>query len=322
MAVCAHLTRRFAPPSPLNGRRGKLLSVAAAIALAFSICASAAAQNFTVHPIGSELDLPAYLLKPDGDGPFPAIVIVHDCSGLGPKSSGSPKRWAQQLVPQGYVVLMPDSFGPRGFPDGVCISNVRGREAVDYPQRAADALGALAALRRLPYVDGSHVGIMGGSHGGSTTLMTLSAPVGGFLTEAKEHGFAAGIALYPRCDAAYGAWSILRRGGRVGPMSAHFGTYKPLAPLLILAGELDDWTPAEPCRQMAATSKAAGHPIDIVVYPNAHHAFDSAFQVRFIAERNNPSSSTGKGATTGGNPQAWESAKEQVAKFFGERLKQ
>jgi dienelactone hydrolase len=280
--------------------------------------ASAAAQIITVHPVGSEQDLPATLMKPDGDGPFPAVVIVHDCSGLGPRSSGSPKRWAQQLVPQGYVVLIPDSFGPRGFPDGVCMANISGREAVDFPQRA---LGALAALRRLPYVNGDHIGIMGGSHGGSTTLMSMSAPVGGYLAEAKEHGFAAAVALYPRCDSTYGEWSILRQGGRVGPMSAHFGTYKPLAPLLILSGELDDWTPAEPCRQMVEKSKSAGYPIDIVVYPNAHHSFDSAFPVRFIAERANIASRTGKGATTGGNPEAWADAKERVAKFFGEKLK-
>ena len=33
--------------------------------------------------------------KPDGPGPFPAVVIVHDCSGLGPRSSGAPGRWAR-----------------------------------------------------------------------------------------------------------------------------------------------------------------------------------------------------------------------------------
>jgi dienelactone hydrolase len=296
-------------------------TAASAILILAAAIMPAAAQDVTVHPVGSEVALPAHVIKPDGDGPFPAVVIAHDCSGLGPKSSGSPRRWARELVSHGYVVLLPDSFTPRGFPDGVCMSNIRGREAVDYMQRAADALGALAALRRLPYVDGSRVGIMGGSHGGSTALMTLSAPTGGTLTEAKANGFAAGVALYPRCDAAYGEWSIMRQGGRAGPMSAHFGTYKPLAPLLILAGALDDWTPAEPCRQMVEKSKAAGYPIDVVVYPNAHHAFDSGAPERFVAQRNNPSVPSGKGATTGGNPDAWADAKEQVARFFGEKLR-
>ena len=69
---------------------------------------------------GIPQDLPAQLYKPEGDGPFPAIVMLHDCSGLGPHSSGAPARWAQLLATQGYVVIMPDSFAPRGYPQGVC----------------------------------------------------------------------------------------------------------------------------------------------------------------------------------------------------------
>src|SRR5688572_16275948 len=64
--------------------------------------------------------IPAQVLKPEGPGPFPAVVIAHDCSGLGPKSSGTPARWAAELVGLGYVVILPDSFSTRGFPHGVC----------------------------------------------------------------------------------------------------------------------------------------------------------------------------------------------------------
>jgi len=39
---------------------------------------------------GLAQDLPATVLKPDGAGPFPAIVLLHDCSGLGPRSSYAP----------------------------------------------------------------------------------------------------------------------------------------------------------------------------------------------------------------------------------------
>lgn len=294
-----------------------------ALSIVVALATGATAETVTVNPIGSELALPATILKPDGTGPFPAIVILHDCSGLGPRSSGAPRRWADELVPQGYVVMLPDSFTPRGFDRGVCLATISGRERANNYVRAADAYGALAALRRLPYVDPTRIGVMGGSHGGSTTLAALAAPVRDDdpLAESKAHGFAAAIALYPRCDAHYGAWSILRQGGARGPMSAHFGTYRPVSPLLILSGALDDWTPAEPCRQLVDVSRAAGHDIAIVVYPGAHHAFDSAYPVRFIAERGNPNSPTGRGATTGGNAEAWADAKKQVARFFGERLK-
>ena len=48
------------------------------------------------------------------------------------------------------------------------------------------------------------------------------------------------------------------------------------APTLILAGEQDDWTPAERCREMVAHARPDSAPIALHVYPDAHHAFDVA----------------------------------------------
>jgi hypothetical protein len=68
---------------------------------------------------GVELDLtPAlpiwgHLSGPKGDGPFPAIVLLHGCSGLGRAN----EVWTARLVDWGYVVLNVDSFGPRGEAD-------------------------------------------------------------------------------------------------------------------------------------------------------------------------------------------------------------
>jgi dienelactone hydrolase len=61
----------------------------------------------TTTGTGASEQIPATLLKPAGSGPFPAIVIMHECSGLGARSSGAPERWARELLTQGYVVLMP-----------------------------------------------------------------------------------------------------------------------------------------------------------------------------------------------------------------------
>jgi dienelactone hydrolase len=277
----------------------------------------------TVTPPGSSIQLSATLIRPDGGGPFPAVVIMHDCSGLGPRSSGSPRRWADFLVGEGYVVLIPDSFTARGLPDGLCLARVTNRANANFNVRAGDAYGALAALRRLAYVDGRRIGLMGGSHGGATTLAALAAPTRADdpLAAAKADGFAAAAALYPSCGFRYGAWSIVRENGALGPMRHHFGVYRPVVPILILAGALDDWTPADQCRALADAARQAGQPVDIVVYPDAHHAFDSAFPVRFGAERRNVNSPAGRGATTGGNAEAWADAKRQVAAFFATKLK-
>ena len=228
------------------------------------------------------MGIPVSVSKPDGAGPFPAVVVLHDCSGLGPRSSGAPGRWAATLVERGYVVLIPDSFSTRGVPDGVCTSGSR-QANVGPNRRAQDALDALGYAQRLPYVDPKRIGVMGGSHGGTTTLLTMA-----------QRGFRAGVALYPRCSTA--------------PQG-----YRPTAPLLILIGEIDDWTPAADCKRLARE-------VTLKIYPDAHHSFDSDRPVRFIAARINPSSASGRGATTGGNAAAWKDSIEEVTRFFGRNL--
>ena len=215
---------------------------------------------------------------------------------------------------RGYVTIWPDSFSTRGFPEGVCTApdgaNVSSR------LRANDAAAALAYLKTLPYVDGKRIAVMGGSHGGSATLAAIvDRGVGG----APSAGFAAAIALYPGCAWSYGDWSVEREAGTGGgrPIVAYKGVFKPLAPLLILTGALDDWTPAEPCRQLAERAKAAGHAVDIMIYPGAHHSFDSRNPVVFNAQRRNANAAGGRGATTGGNAEAWTAAVRDVEGFLG-----
>ena len=80
-------------------------------------CAVATSGASTTVTLGAE-QIPIAVSRPDGPGPFPAVVIMHDCSGLGPTASGAPGRWARELVARGYVVVMPDSFTPRGHAGG------------------------------------------------------------------------------------------------------------------------------------------------------------------------------------------------------------
>jgi dienelactone hydrolase len=68
-----------------------------------------------------------------------------------------------------------------------------------------------------------------------------------------RHRFAAAVAYYPPC-----------------------GDPDVYAPTLILIGELDDWTPALPCREMMKRRSGRGASMRLVIYPNAYHAFNSA----------------------------------------------
>ena len=274
--------------------------------------ATALVVMFLLCPITAAGESPSFTLsKPAGDGPFPAVVILHDCSGLGPRSSGMPWRWSSELTQRGYVTIWPDSFSPRGRPQGVCAGASAPR--ITHEQRAGDAYAALAYLAALPFVDARRIAIMGGSHGGSSTLAAIVDAPG--TAKPTDAGFVAAIALYPACGRGYGTWSVQRREPR-RPITGYAGTFKPAAPLLILIGALDDWTPAEPCRKLAEAAQSAGYPVEIKVYPGAHHSFDSILPVRHVAERINALSPTGRGATTGGNPEAWADAIDQVASFL------
>ena len=299
-----------------------------AIVLCFLLLAGCVAATtsltLTTNTANGTLEqIPATLLKPEGPGPFPAVVIMHDCSGLGPRSSGAPIRWARELVERGYVIVVPDSFTTRGHAGGVCTNPSPSRNNVAPARRALDAYSALAYLRTLTYVDGSRIGIMGGSHGGSTTLASVVAPETERepLAQEKRTGFSAAVALYPNCAARLGGWRTVRQAGGSGPITNYVGVYKPVAPLLILIGENDDWTPAEPCRQLTEIARQAGYFVSIKVYPGAHHSFDSNFPVRYDPARVNGNSPTGRGATTGGDPKAWDDSVREVIAFFGQHLK-
>lgn len=268
-----------------------LTRILTAVALVLGACAA------PTQTASGPASIPIEILKPDGAGPFPAVVMLHDCSGLGPRSSGAPRRWARELVNQGYVVAIPDSFSTRGHVNGVCTDPSPSRNEVSPLRRVEDAYEALAMLKAMTDVDGEHIGVMGGSHGGSATLATVAN---------ARTGFAAAIALYPGCHLGRPQWTT---------------EYKTTAPLLILAGELDDWTPAKYCVELVEAARRSGSPAEIKVYPGAHHAFDSAKPVRYLAARVNSNAAGGRGATTGGNTEAWADSRRQVSAFFTRYLR-
>jgi len=139
--------------------------------------------------------------------------------------------------------------------------------------------------------------------------MAAPSPAWEPLAREKRAGFAAAVALYPGCGVTLGTWH-----------ADATGTYRAVAPLLILIGEKDDWTPAAPCVKLAESTRATEHPVAITVYPGAHHSFDSDRPVRFVAARVNRNAPGGRGATTGGDARAWADSIRRVTEFFGERL--
>jgi len=197
------------------------------------------------------IELTGELYRPSGDGPFPAVVWMYGC--LGRTFRERETALGDLYASLGYVLLLVDSFGPRGITDRCDLST---GAPVD---RVMDAYGALLYLASLPFVDPDRVAIVGRSQGGEAALSAVTLGGVGTLFDRR---FRAAIVYYARCDASMAAAS---------------------APTLILIGELDTNTPASACQEMMRRRSGDGAPIRLVVYPGAYHSFDS-FRLRGQSE--------------------------------------
>ena len=131
-----------------------------------------------------DLDIPAYVfgpLQPRGAKGHPAIIMVHG----GVHGNMTPTYWPyfRDAVERGYVIVAPDYRGSTGY--GAEFHN-----AIDYGgYEVDDAMSAYDYIvQHLPHVDPARVGMMGWSHGGYITLLSLFR---------DEHPFRAGAAIVP-----------------------------------------------------------------------------------------------------------------------------
>lgn len=246
--------------------------------------------------------LEGLLYRPSGDGPFPAIVLLHGCGGLyGRDGVPTPRHhdWAWRFHALGYVALHVDSFTPRGVRE---ICSRADRTISPARERPRDAYGALIYLQSLPFVQADRIGLMGWSNGGSTTLYAVDATARARPRQLR-HDFRAAVAFYPGCKsplARQAAWTTA-------------------IPLLILSGEADDWTPAQPCSDLVARAKSQNAPVDIHVYPGAHHDFDAP-NAPLRVRRNVATTASGT-ATVGTDPAARADAIERAPDFLARHMK-
>jgi dienelactone hydrolase len=176
------------------------------------------------------------LSKPEGDGPFPAVVLLHTSGGM---QSNVSQNWPYHLNKLGYVTLVVDTFGSRGL-SNCSFSRHLLCSGTGAEPMISDAYGALAYLAGLPFVDRQKVSIMGLSLGGTAVNRLASR------AKANGRNFKSAIALYGRCD---------------------FSDYDSI-PLLEIFGEYDNY--AIGCKFV--TSNA----VEVHVLPGAYHAFDNS----------------------------------------------
>lgn len=230
----------------------------ALLALCLGLAAQASAQEQVRFPSrdadltgGAPTQLSGRLFRPAERGPFAAIVTLHECEGLFDRAGRLAVReadWGRRLAQAGYVVLLPDSFGPRGLRN-ICGDQARSAR-MPFAERVRDALAAADFLTRQTYVDGERIGLMGWWSGAETVL----AVMGG-----EPARFRAGVALYPECHL------LLQR------TEPRLNFPRPVA---ILLGGADDYERPFPCERLIAPRRSAGDRVEVRYYDNAYHHFD------------------------------------------------
>jgi len=255
--------------------------------------------RFTNVTPRTPLQIAATLVRPRGEGPFPAVVQLHGCAGVEAQSY----RWARWFADHGYVSLVVDSLTPRHVKRDC-------RTGPDEPPVTArfdDAFGALRFLRAQPFVIPDRVAAIGWSQGGVYAMAVVNGPS---LERAKVRGvelppvgFAASIGVYPG-----GCTSLLNQ--------------RIIRPLLVLIGSTDDWTPPGPCIEMVDVMQAQGADATIVVYPGAYHYFDKEGQAKEVLPGvENDNKPSGFGATVEYQEHAATDAHHRVEEFLARHLR-
>jgi dienelactone hydrolase len=186
-----------------------------------------------------------YLAKPDGAGPFPAVIVLHGCAGM---HDATKQKLADDLVAWGYVILLVDSYATRRGTDHACTSSA----FATFIRRRPDPYGALIFLAGQTFVDPRRVAAVGFSAGARVSLFVAETNALKLFDPPGNLRFQAAAAFYPPCQEA---------GARPG------------IPTIIFVGALDDWTPAADCTNKIASWGNDGPPVDLVVYPGTYHGF-------------------------------------------------
>ena len=255
---------------------------------------------------GQPVLLDGYLYQPPAQTIHAAVVMLHGCAGALKKSGNVSQRFedmAQLLTSMGYAVLLVDSFHPRNTKE-ICTTPPKQRSITE-KERRLDAYGALHYLQTRSDISANRIGAIGFSHGATAALDITDSKLR--PAENQHAGFAAVVAMYPGC------FSVLKRQPQ----------FKAYAPLLIQSGELDDWTPAKYCRQLAQRSQseatANDKPVEFVSYSGAYHGFDETTPVHVRTDVRHGINGAA-GTHVGGNPVAREQAYARIRSFFATYL--
>ena len=261
-------------------------------------------KGLTLKPVKPDT-LSAYLYKPvigssadkttnkKGQHKFPAIIMVHDCRGV----QAYQKDWAELVASWGFVVLLMDSFTTRKI-DSTCAGLGEQENFLIHGGRVQDVFAAHDYLSKQDYVEDFRIGLMGWDY-----HSVLGAVAKHGMQQKFEANFMGVVAIYPSCNATSGTDFI--------------------SPILVLIGELDDWTPAQECRIMERYARSGLESVQLRYFKNTQHGFDdtSLKQQVYYPDFRNYFKSPARGATMQYNEEAHQASKKIIRQFLNFNIK-
>ncbi len=183
----------------------------------------------------------ATLYMPKGEGPFPALVVIHEWWGL----NDWVKEQASNFADQGYVALAIDLY--RGQVATTPEEAYRIMRGVPEDRASRDLLAATAYLRSLKTVNSKRVGAIGWCMGG---------------------GYALDLAIAdPKLKVAVINY---------GQLASDKTTLKKIrAPVLGIFGGQDKNIPVADVHKFETDMKALDKKVDIHIFSDAGHAFEN-----------------------------------------------
>ena len=208
------------------------------------------------------LALKAYRAQPVGPGPFPTVLVVQEIFGVHEYIRDVCRRLARQ----GYQAIAPKLYQRQGDPAG--IENVPDILA-KIVSKVSDAqvmgdLDTAAAWAAAHGGDASRLGITGFCWGGRIT----------WLYAAHNQRLKAGVAWYGRLTGASSPLTPAHPIDVVGQITA---------PVLGLYGAKDQGIPVSDVERMRADLARAGKRAELVLYPEAGHAFHADYRPSYRA---------------------------------------
>ncbi|WP_312736569.1 dienelactone hydrolase family protein, partial [Brevundimonas sp.] len=220
------------------------------------------------YPAPDGFDLPAYVARPAGDGPFPVVIVVSEIFGV----HDYIKDICRRLAKAGYAAVAPAFFvrveDPAPLSDMGRIMQIVG--AADYEQVMGDIAATLDWTSQQLWAKDGKIGITGFCWGGKVVWQAA----------ARFAVIGAGVAWYGRLAPAPDATPVQIASGQPWPVDLADDLK---APVLGLYGGQDQGIPQASVDQMRQALTRAGQThSEIVVYPDAPHGFHADYRASYV----------------------------------------